>query len=399
MGILFFVGVIIISGFILGKFSNKLKLPGVVGYLVCGLILGHSFFNILGPSVLGRLEVFNDLALSLVAFIIGSELHYSSLKRIGRGIITIIFSESFGAFLLVGLGVYLLTKKLYLALLFGALAPASAPAGTVAVLQEYRAKGPLTTALYTVVGLDDGLAIIIYALSSALAKLVLVHQSFSFFSFIRGPFFEILGSLLLGGFLGYLLGFSIRRVKRKEELLAVSVGVIILCTGLCNFFHLSLILSNLTLGMVFSNFFLFTSRKVVDTINLVVLPIYIIFFVIAGAHLKLSLLGGMGVLGLVYIFCRAAGLMGGSFFGAILSKANRVIRNYLGLGILSQAGVAIGLAILVGREFSSLGKLGKELSLIVINVITATTIVFEVIGPITTKIAISKAGEIGKKLR
>ncbi|MCD6539611.1 MAG: cation:proton antiporter [Candidatus Omnitrophica bacterium] len=394
---LFFVGIVIILGFISGKFSNRLKLPGVVGYLICGLLLGHSFFNILSPSLLEKLVVFNDLALSLVAFIIGSELQLSSLRKVGKQIITIIFSESLGAFLLVGLGAYLLTKKLYLALIFGALAPASAPAGTAVVLQEYRAKGPLTSALYAVVGLDDGLAIIIYALASALAKLLITHQSFSLFSFMKGPLIEILGAIFLGGVLGGGLGFFVQKIRRKEDLLAVSMGTIIVCAGLSNFLHFSLILSNLTLGMVFSNLFPFTNRRLVDTINLVVLPIYIIFFVIAGAYLKISLLKSMGLLGLIYIICRSLGLMGGSYLGALISGAEKVIRKYLGLGILSQAGVAIGLAILVSREFSSLGEAGQDLSLLVINVIAATTIIFEIVGPITTKVAIYKAGEAGRK--
>ena len=149
--------------------------------------------------------------------------------------------------------------------------------------------------------------------------------------------------------------------------------------------------------MVFSNLFPFTNRRLVDTINLVVLPVYIIFFVIAGAYLKISLLKSMGLLGLIYIICRSLGLMGGSYLRALISGAEKVIRKYLGLGILSQAGVAIGLAILVSREFSSLGEAGQDLSLLVINVIAATTIIFEIVGPITTKVAIYKAGEVGRK--
>ena len=174
MDILFFIGIAIILGFISGKFSNRLKFPGVVGYLFAGLILGPSIFKIFNLELLDKIGVFNDLALGVVAFIIGSEIRMSTLQKMGRGIITIIFSESFGAFLLVALGVYLLTHKLYMALIFGAMAPASAPAGTAVVLQEYKAKGPLTNALYTVVGLDDGLAIMIYAFAAALAKLFLI---------------------------------------------------------------------------------------------------------------------------------------------------------------------------------------------------------------------------------
>ncbi len=399
MDILFFIGIAIICGFIVGKFSNALRFPGVVGYLIAGLILGPSFLNIIDTKYLDKLGIFSDVALGLIAFIIGSEMHLNALRKMGKGIITIIFSESFGAFLLVFIGVYLFTHKLYLALIFGAMAPASAPAGTVVVLQEYNAKGPLTKALYTVVGLDDGLAIMIYAVAAALAKLSITKTGDSFLCILKGPFVEILGSVLLGGLLGVILGYFTAKIRSKKEMLAISLATILVCSGLSAHLGLSLILSNLSLGMLFTNTYLFTNRKVVESINFISLPIYIIFFVIAGAHLQIGLLPAMGVLGLIYMVGRSIGLIGGSFLGATVSKALPVIRKYLGFGILSQAGVAIGLAIMVTREFSGFGQAGKNLAFLAINTIAATTIVFEIIGPITTKIAISKAGEIGKDLK
>ena len=158
------------SGFFAGgKLVHCFTLPGVVGYLIAGLILGPSFLNVFSLPLLDRLEAFSGFALSLIAFIIGSEMKLSTLREMGKGIGIITLLESFGAFFLVAAGVYLLTGKLYLALIFGAMAPASAPAGTVAVLQEYKAKGRLTNALYAVVGLDDGLAIMIFAVAVALA--------------------------------------------------------------------------------------------------------------------------------------------------------------------------------------------------------------------------------------
>ena len=186
MDILFFTGIAIIFGFVGGKVSNRLKLPSVVGYLLAGLILGPSFLNIFNLELLNNIGIFNDLALGVVAFIIGSEMRLSTLRKMGGGIIAIILSESFAAFLLVALGVYLLTHKLYIALIFGAMAPASAPAGTAVVLQEYKAKGPLTNALYAVVGLDDGLAIMIYAFAAALAKVLLIGGTVSFLNIAKG---------------------------------------------------------------------------------------------------------------------------------------------------------------------------------------------------------------------
>lgn len=396
MDTLFFVGLAIFCGLIGGKISNRLKSPSVVGYLVAGLILGPSFLNILSLGRLGNMGIFNDVALALVAFIIGSEMRMATLRKMGRGIIAIIFSESLGAFLLVFTGVYLLTHKLYLALIFGAMAPASAPAGTVVVLQEYKAKGPLTNALYAVVGLDDGLAIMIYAFAAALAKISITGSTESFLHIVKGPVVEIIGAIVLGGLLGVGLGYFIRKTHSKKEVLAISLAAVMVCAGLANYFHFSLILANLSLGMVFANFYLFANRRAVETINFISLPIYTIFFVFAGAHLQISMLPTMGLLGLIYIVCRSFGLVGGAFFGATVSKSDPVIRKYLGLGILSQAGVAIGLAIMVTRDFSHLGQIGKDLGLLVINTIAATTIIFEIIGPITTKFAIRRAGEIGK---
>lgn len=396
MDILFFVGIAIICGLLGGKCSNRLKSPAVVGYLIVGLILGQSGLNLFGLKVLGKLGVFNDLALSLIAFMIGSEMLMSVLRKIGKGIAIIIFSESFGAFLLVAGGVYLLTRKLYMALIFGAMAPASAPAGTAVVLQEYRAKGPLTNALYAVVGLDDGLAIVIYAFAAALSRAFLTGEQTSIYYILKGPVIEISGALLLGGFVGISLGYFIRKVDNRNEVLAISLGAIFICTGLSNYFKFSLILTNLIAGMVSANFFVFANRRITDTFASITTPIYIVFFVIAGAHLQIRLLPSMGLIGIVYILCRIVGLVGGSFMGATIAKSEPVIRKYLGLGILSQAGVAIGLALLVTREFASLGEAGQKLSILMINTIAATTIVFEIIGPIATKIAISKSGETGK---
>jgi len=396
MQILFLVGLMLVCGFIGGKISNRLKFPAVVGYLIAGLLLGPSFLNILTLELLRSMGVFTDFALGIVAFIIGSEMRLSTLRKMGKGIVAIIFSESFGAFALVFAGVYFLTHKVYLALIFGAMAPASAPAGTAVVLQEYKAKGPLTNALYAVVGLDDGLAIMIYAFAAALAKISITGSAESFLSIVKGPIIEITGAIILGGFIGFILGYIARKIHSKKEILSVSLSAVMICSGLSNYFHFSLILANLSLGIIFANLYLHANRRSVESFNFISLPIYTIFFVIAGAYLQISLLPAMGLLGIIYIACRSLGLIGGAYFGAAVSNSDPVLRKYLGFGILSQAGVAIGLAIMATRDFSVLGQTGKDLAVLVINTIAATTIVFEIIGPIATKFAIRKAGEIGK---
>jgi len=395
MNLLFFISVAIIFGFLAGELVHQIRLPGVVGYLIAGLILGPSFLHVFSPPLLDDLELFSSFALSLIAFIIGSEMKISTLREMGKGIGLITILESFGAFLLVATGVYVLTGKLFWALVFGAMAPASAPAGTVAVLQECRAKGRLTNALYAVVGLDDGLAIVIFAIAVALGKLILTGGVISLVAVLKGPVLEITGSIVLGVLAGLVTGYFTRKTRLESNILTVSLAGVLICAALASYLHFSLILANLSLGMVFVNTFPAANKKAYRAIQSISLPVYIIFFFVAGASLQVKLLPSMGALGLMYIGCRIAGLVGGAFLGAVLSRQHPVIRKYLGLGILSQAGVAIGLSVLAAGEFEMLGEGGQSLAIAVVNTIAASTILFEIIGPIGAKIAVSKAGEIG----
>ncbi len=395
MDILFFISIALIFGFIGGKIMQAVKLPSIVGYLIAGMIFGPSFLNIFHEDFLVDMNTFTAFALSLVAFIIGSEMKLSTLKEMGTGIGIITILESLGAFILVTMGVYFLTHKLYLALVFGALAPASAPAGTVAVLQECKAKGRLTNALYAVVGLDDGLAIMIFAIAVALSRMLLMGDHLSAAGLLKGPAFEIIASISLGILVGGVSGYFTRRLTSNDAILALSLGSLLICTGIAVHFHLSLILANLSLGMVHNNVYPQANRRAYRAIESITLPVYIIFFFVAGAHLHVALLPSMGFLGLVYVLCRIGGLMGGAFLGSVISKQSPVVRNYLGMGILCQAGVAIGLSVLAAGQFGPLGEEGKSSAIMIVNTIAATTIIFEVIGPIGARIAISKAGEAG----
>jgi Kef-type K+ transport system membrane component KefB len=400
MGSILLIAIIIIVGYLTGKVCRRLKLPRVLGYLIAGVLLGSSVSRILQPEFLEKSEFLVDITLGIVGFIIGNELRFSVFRRMGKGIITIILMESLGAFILVTLAVYFLTFRMDIALVLGAIAPASAPAGTLAVLHEYKAKGPLTSALQAVVGLDDGFGIMIFAFVISIVRVIFFgHEDASLVVTIVMPLIRIVGAIVLGLCLGILLSYFAKKLRTKEELLIVSFAGILLCTGLSNFFNLSLILANLALGMTVANTALFTSRRISNVVEVITPPIYIVFFVLAGAHLNIGLLPKMGLIGFIYILSRSGGLIGGSFLGAVFSRAPRIIRNYLGLGILSQAGVAIGLSLLVGRTFGSFGIRGEEITILIINTIAATTIFFELIGPITTKFAISRAGEVGKRRR
>ena len=393
------LGIATVLSLYMGRLAKKISLPSLVGYMILGALMGGSVFGVLSDENVHKLGFLTDVALGFVAFTIGSELNLRELKKLGKGIIYIILAESFAAFLLVTASVWLLTKNLPMALIFGSLAPASAPAGTVAVIQEYKAKGSLTKALYAVVGFDDGLAIVIFGFASAAARNMLdPNSSMSLIQGILQPTGEIFFSLLIGGVLGYIFTVLIRILKPLTDVPSLIFGFIAISIGLSQWLHLSLILTNMMLGFVLTNAVPSSLNKALIGQLKTWMPfLFIPFFFLAGAHLQVGALPSLGMLGIVYIFSRTSGLMGGAWLGAKVGKSEKKIKNYLGFGILSQAGVAIGLSMLVLRDFNALGT--AEASLIattVITTITATCIVFEIVGPIGAKFALTKAGEIGK---
>ncbi|MHC4514763.1 MAG: cation:proton antiporter [Planctomycetota bacterium] len=402
------LGAATIVAYYAGLLARWGRLPSLIGYMILGVVLGPSVLNLLDEHTMGDLSFITEVALGFVAFSIGSELSLTSLRRLGRGIVAIILSESFIAFFVVLGAVYLLTRDLPLALIFGAVAPASAPAGTVAVIQECRSKGTLTKALYAVVGFDDGLAIIIFGFAAALAKTILIGEATgtatSILPAMVPPLKEIGLSLFVGAVIGFLLCQFVRRMQRARDIFILVFGSILLATGLSIYWHLSLILTNMVVGFLLVN----TRRE--SLVHRVMAPVleimpllFVMFFLLAGAHLKVSSLPALGVLGVVYIFGRSAGLMGGALLGGTIGRVESKLKKYVGMGILSQAGVAIGLALIVKHEFTQLdAKYGSphavEIGAAVIATITATSIFFEVIGPILTKIALKKAGEIPKDI-
>jgi Kef-type K+ transport system membrane component KefB len=394
------VGMITLAGMYMGKTMKYLRLPSIIGFMLVGVLLGPSLAGLLAGEIQERLCFITEMALGFVAVSIGLELSFAALKQQGPAIILIIFSESLLAFVLVTLGIFFLTRDLSLALLFGSIAPASAPAGTVAVIQEYKARGSLTKALYAVVGFDDGLGIIIFGFASAVARGLLAAEAgggeAAILARLAAPLVEIGLSMLVGALAALLFCLLARRLTSSRDIFILIFAVVLIATGISAWLHLSYILTNMVMGIVIVN----TQRHALiqmmrDELTEFMPLLFILFFVLAGANLQVAALPALGLLGLVYVFCRSAGLMGGAWFGAAAGRAEKKIRRYLGMGILSQAGVAIGLALIVKQEFSSLGPRGAYIGATVITSITATSILFELIGPILTKIGLEKAGEIG----
>ncbi len=400
------IGIIIISSYFLGRLVKQIKLPSLIGFMLIGVLLGPSVLNVLGSVKQEHLSFLTEIALSFVALSIGLELNFSSIKKLGKGIFWIIIAESFGTFIIVSTLIFLITKNLPLALILGGIAPASAPEGTVAVIQEFKAKGKLTKTLYAVVGFDDGLGIIIFGFAAAVAKNFLMQQTGAtethLLSMLLEPLIEITLSIIVGGILAFVFSLITRKIKNAGDISLILIGIMFLALGLSNQFHLSLIMINLVIGLVIVN----TQRheliqNIHDRLPAYMPLLFILFFALAGASLDFLALPALGIVGLIYILSRTFGLVFGARIGATLGHYDKKIKNWIGLGILSQGGVAIGLSLIVKHDFSGLGIMvkdgitaGDDLGITVITLVTATSLVFSMLGPILAKFALKKAGEI-----
>ncbi|MFN2225046.1 MAG: cation:proton antiporter [Anaerolineae bacterium] len=395
--ILTVIGLLIAVSFLGSKLFQRVGIPQVVGFIVVGVLLGPSFLRLVPLSLSEDLYFISEIALGLIGFDIGSHLLFGELRQLGRSLLFILIFEAVGTFVLVTAGIWVITRSMYTGLIFGALASATAPAATVDVLAEYDAKGPLTTSLLAVVGMDDALALVLYSLAAAFAESLLARSGApSLLHVLELPLVEIGGSLLLGVGMGLLLDRIMCRMKVQHDAMAVSIGFVFLCVGLSEALSFSLILTTMILGMVVVNRCPEHGRHIRFTIEQAGPVIYVLFFTLVGARFQVSLLPSMGLLGIAYVLLRSAGKFGGAWLGGTVGGAAPAVRNNLGLGLLSQAGVAIGLALSSAGRFSGYGDEGQALGALIINVITATTFVVQIVGPIGVKLAISRAGEIGR---
>ncbi|CAM2906249.1 cation:proton antiporter [Hathewaya histolytica] len=388
MNILFYVSVILLCGMLMGKLVSYIKLPEVTGYLIGGVLIGPSILGIIPSNVSSSLGIISEAALGFIAYTIGSEFDFSHIKKIGKGVILITILEASCATLFVDLAmIFIFKQTVPFSIVLGAIAAATAPAATLMVVRQYKAKGPLVDTLLPVVAMDDAVCIMIFGISSTIATTLLTNSSTSMIMAFIKPIFEILISLFVGFLLGIIFSFLCKRLKSEEKLLTLSVGVIFLAIGICNKFNLSSLLCCMGIGATIVNIAPNTTRtfSVVDKFTP---PIFVAFFTIAGVELNISILEKVGVLGIAYILIRALGKVFGASIGAKITNAPKTVQKFLGMTLIPQAGVAIGLA-LIGEQILP-SPLGSEIR----TIILAATVVYELIGPLLTKIALIKANEV-----
>ena len=381
-----YLAIAMILGILSSKVMEKIKFPNVTGYIIIGLIAGPYCLNILSLEAVEGFSIISDIALGLIAFSIGSEFKLSFLKIVGKSPIIIAFFEAVCAVVLLDGVLVLAGNDVSFSIVLGAIAAATAPAATLMVVRQYNAKGPVTNTLLPVVALDDAVALMCFGISVALAKSIGSAGQTSILITLLEPLIEIFGSLIFGALCGVILKFLTGWYNGQGNRLTIALAMVLSCIGLSLMLNLSQLLACMAMGAVFTNISKYSDEtfKYVENITH---PIYLLFFFMSGAELDISLLPTVGVIGITYIIVRVIGKVLGAAIGARVSKAEPVVTKYLGFTLIPQAWVAIGLA---GMAISIVPEYGYKIQ----AVILCATIIYELVGPLVTKLALTKAGEI-----
>jgi len=396
--ILFLLGLVLFGGLIGGRLFQKLRIPQVVGYIAIGVAIGESGLKILSHDIASKLQPFSYFALGLIGFVIGGELKKEVFTKHGKQFLNILLSEGITAFLAVSLLVGIVGTFFFddwrfvwsLALLLGAIASATAPAATTEVLREYKTRGPLTRTVLGIVAMDDGLALILFAIAVSIAGSLSGSMQGGAFRVFINPVYEISVSIFIGVIAGLVLSKLLRKYTEKERLLVFSIGTVLLVSGFSLAIHVDMLLAVMALGVVVTNLIPRKAGEVFKLLEGFTPPLYVLFFVLVGAELNISYMSlPVIAVGVAYLLARSAGKMLGANFGARISGAPKSVQRYLPLCLFSQAGVAIGLSILASNYFP--GEIGNT----IIVIVTATVFILEIIGPLFVKIAVIRSGEAG----
>lgn len=412
---LFSLSIAIFAGLLMSRVVKVLKLPAVTGYLIAGILIG--------PYCLGQLDIpgigfvshedvihyniLNQVALGFIAFAIGNEFRLSQLKQVGKAATVIAIVQALMATLVVDAGLIALyfifgedVIPLPVAITLGAIATATAPAATLMVVKQYKAKGPLTKILLPIVALDDAIGLVVFAVSFGIAK-TLSSGEFSLASVVLNPIIEVVASIVVGVVMGLLFTVMEKYFKSNSKRLCLSVTFIMLTVGITvqkfeipnTDIHVgfSSLLTCMVLGTVFCNICDF-SEELMEKTDKWTSPLLILFFVLSGAELELSVFTSVAIvgIGIVYIITRSFGKCFGAYLGSKVMKQDKNIVKYLGVTLLPQAGVALGMSMQAASELGSAGEVIRNISLFAV-------LVYELVGPLLTKIALTKAGEITPK--
>lgn len=376
---------LLILAYALGKILRKIGLTEVLAYLIAGVIVGPAL-HFEAPQGFG--SIVTGITLAFVAYTVGLSFSFSFLRRMGKKVLTILVVEVIVTSVSVWIFTYLVTADLPLSIILASLAPATAPAGTLAVFRDLRSRGTLTDVSVAVVGLDDGAAIMIYSLGSTLTK-SLLGGDVGLFESVMHPLWEILGAVLLGAAIGFMLSYYSRRTRlSSDQIFVLCVSISILTWGISQVIGVSPILACMVLGMTMINFSGRVGNRSNALIDNIMTPIFMLFFAAIGMQINFSQLGSIWLVVVMYCVGRSAGKVMGCGLGGFLSKSESKITKYLGIALLNQAGVAVGLAFLAAEQLS-----GYDIGAVIVTLMASTTAIFQLFSPLGTQYAVRKAGE------
>ena len=405
------LSVAMLAGLMMSRLTKVWNLPAVTAYLVAGILIGPYCLGQLGIPGFGFIthedvmsySIVSEAALGFIAVAMGNEFRLSELKQIGRQAVVIAIFQAVVATVFVDIALitlhFIMPEKLPLscAITLGAVATATAPAATLMVVKQYKAEGPLTKMLLPVVALDDVVGLIVFAISFGIAKAI-EQGSLDIISIIVNPIVEVIASLVLGALVGLLFHYTEQFFHSRSKRMTISVTYVFLAVALSmTEFHLgpvtvefSSLLVCMMMGTVFCNMCDF-SEELMDRMDRWTAPIMVLFFVLSGADLEFSVFGDWAIIlvGVIYILFRSAGKIVGSGISAKFMKTEPTIQKYLGITLLPQAGVALGMTMTA----LSLGEPG----VIIRSVALFAVLIYELVGPLMTRIALEKAGEITEK--
>ena len=383
---LFYMAVMLLGGLCAGRVVKQIHLPNVTGYLLVGLLLGPCVLNVLNHDFVMEMRLASDMALAFIAFTIGAEFKVSYLKKVGMTPIIIAICEAFAAVIVVAVSLIVFGFDLELALLLGAIASATAPAATMMVVRQYQAKGPVTETLISVVALDDAAALMAFGFATAAVTAMNDPGQTSLAFSILKPFLEIIGAGLVGALLGFLFTVPLKYFKKNSNRTIILVGFVFLGASLAEALGLSALLLCMCMGAVLTNISN-SAPSIMKLADNITPPIFVMFFVASGAELDLGILKEIGLIGVIYVIARVVGKIAGASFGAAVMHAEDTVKKYIGLTLVPQAGVAIGLSLIAAKSLPEYGPTIRA-------VILCGTLIYELVGPGLTKMALKKAGEI-----
>ncbi|MEO5903014.1 MAG: cation:proton antiporter [Gemmatimonadaceae bacterium] len=384
------LGVILLFALLVGHLVKFVRVPEVTGYLLAGMIAGPSVLGFVTHENLQALRVFSEVGLGLILFSIGSVFEFSRLKKVGAKVVGIAFTESAAVALMVFIVMIILGQGVRASVLLGAIAVSTGAASTLMVIRENNSAGPFTDTVTAVIGLNNIFALVLFSLVAGSVEIAaMVADNGVTFARIAATVFpllwELAGSAALGFLVGLMLASWASQVKESGEVLILLIGCVLLTVGLASAFDLSPLIASLAVGATMANLSS-KSRKLFEALSRTDPPLYVIFFVLAGADLNLRLLPSLGMIGAAYVGARTMGKIGGAWFGARRAGLGTSTERLLGFAILAQAGLAVGLVLIARQRFPDIAQT-------ITAVVLGSVVIFEIFGPLGARIAIGRSGE------